>query len=119
VYIPGIEKYFPAALKEFQGIADGSGFSVEDIVMLNARYNLGRSRDPFRASNAAQSYEPSNGTALVVPAAPVARVAEDDIAKVYTSAYFGPTTNVEGDTITAHNWDMAAQLYLEDTRIYL
>lgn len=93
--------------------------------MLNARYDLGRSRDPFRASNAAQSNGSNNGPKAPVPVIPVVPTApntahtEEDVANECTSAYFGPMTNAEGDTITAQNWDMAAQLFLEDTIIYL
>ncbi|GJN74840.1 hypothetical protein PLICBS_008933 [Purpureocillium lilacinum] len=44
VYIPGVEKFFPEALPEMQGIADGAGVDLEKIVLLNARYDLARVR---------------------------------------------------------------------------
>ena len=44
VYIPGIRKYFPEALEELRGIADGAGLSLQDIVLINARYDLARVR---------------------------------------------------------------------------
>jgi isopenicillin-N N-acyltransferase like protein len=42
-YIPELEKTFPSGLLELKGIADGSGSSLEEIVMLNSRYDLSRS----------------------------------------------------------------------------
>lgn len=44
VYLPGIEKYFPEALPELQGIADGAGVDLDQIFFLNARYDLARVR---------------------------------------------------------------------------
>jgi isopenicillin-N N-acyltransferase-like protein len=42
-YIPELEKRFPTGLLELQGIADGSGSTLDEIVMLNSRYDLSRS----------------------------------------------------------------------------
>ena len=41
-YLEAIEKYYPSGFAEMQGIADGAGVSLEDIVILNARYDLSR-----------------------------------------------------------------------------
>src|ERR1700712_3773595 len=40
VYLPAIKTYFPSGLEEMQGIADGAEVSLEDIIILNARYDL-------------------------------------------------------------------------------
>ena len=44
VYTPGIERYFPEALDEMRGIADGAGVELNQIIFLNARYDLARVR---------------------------------------------------------------------------
>jgi isopenicillin-N N-acyltransferase-like protein len=45
-WVPLIEAYHAEALEETRGIADGSGFSFEEILALNGRGEL-RVRDPF------------------------------------------------------------------------
>jgi isopenicillin-N N-acyltransferase like protein len=114
VYIPGIKEYYPTALEEMRGIAEGAGVSLEDIVMLNARYDLGRSRDPFR--------RPKNASATA-DAIPTDRIdiapEHDDDSNECTSAYFSPKNTANSDAITAQNWDMSAHLYLADTILYL
>lgn len=114
VYIPGIKEYYPTALEEMLGIAEGAGVSLEDIVMLNARYDLGRSRDPFR--------RPKNASATA-DAIPTDRIdiapEHDDDSNECSSAYFSPKNTANSDAITAQNWDMSAHLYLADTILYL
>jgi len=39
-YLKAIEKYYPSGLMEMKGIAVGANVSVEDIIVLNARYEL-------------------------------------------------------------------------------
>jgi isopenicillin-N N-acyltransferase-like protein len=39
-YLKSIEKYYPSGLLEIKGIAVGAGVPVEDIIVLNARYEL-------------------------------------------------------------------------------
>ena len=41
-YLKAIQQYYPSGLAEMQGIADGAGVTLEDIVILNARYDLSR-----------------------------------------------------------------------------
>lgn len=113
VYIPGIQEYYPTALEEIRGIAEGAGIPLEDIVMLNARYDLGRSRDPFRRSKNV------NGAVAVVHTTRIDIAPEDDDANECTSTYFSPKNTINGDAITAQNWDMSAHLYLADTILYL
>ena len=113
VYIPGIQEYYPTALEEIRGIAEGAGIPLEDIVMLNARYDLGRSRDPFRRSKNV------NGAVAVVHTTRIDIAPEDDDANECTSTYFSPKNTINGDAITAQNWDMSAHLYNHDLCIYL
>lgn len=42
-YIPELEKTFPSGLLEMKGIADGSESSLQEIIMLNSRYDICRS----------------------------------------------------------------------------
>ncbi|KAJ5825567.1 peptidase C45 acyl-coenzyme A:6-aminopenicillanic acid acyl-transferase [Penicillium riverlandense] len=90
VYIPNISAHYPAALEEMRGIADGAGVSLEDIVLLNARYDLARVDNP-----------------------------EDDQANECTSAFFLKETTQSGDVLNCQNWDMSARLWLTDCIIYL
>ncbi|KAJ7596539.1 peptidase C45 acyl-coenzyme A:6-aminopenicillanic acid acyl-transferase [Mycena floridula] len=93
-YIPGLEKYFPAALAEMQGIAAGAEVELFDIVMLNARYDLSR----FKADSPASELPASDEC---------------------TSSIFLSSTTTDNSVITAQNWDMSSHLYVADTIIYL
>lgn len=99
VYIPAIKTYFPSGLEEMQGIADGSEVPLEDIIILNARYDLARVTNDFL---------PSNSGALA-----------EDQANECTSAVFVKENTTSGDVVCAQNWDMSARLWLNDTIIYL
>jgi isopenicillin-N N-acyltransferase-like protein len=47
-WVPLIEAYHPDALEEVRGVAEGSGFAVEEILALNGRGELRiRNADPF------------------------------------------------------------------------
>lgn len=99
VYLPAIKSHFPSGLEEMRGIADGAQVSLEDIIILNARYDLARITDDF---------QPPNASAIA-----------EDQANECTSAVFVGENTAAGDVICAQNWDMSARLWLSDTIIYL
>ncbi|KAJ9137495.1 Peptidase C45 acyl-coenzyme A [Pleurostoma richardsiae] len=105
VYIPALKKYYPSGLEEMRGISDGAGVTLEDIVLLNARYDLARLDEAGE--------KPTNG------AADGANGAKDDAANECTSAFFLKEATASGDVINTQNWDMAARLWLSDCIIYL
>ena len=99
IYIPNIEAHYPSGLEEMRGIADGANVSLEDIVLLNARYDLARLNEP-------EPQPSTNGHA-------------DDSANECTSAFFLPGATCTGDVLNVQNWDMSARLWLTDAIIYL
>ena len=152
VYIPGIRKYFPEALEELRGIADGAGLPLEDIILINARYDLARVRGknirPYPRQNTAsiaqavkessqnQIGQFTNGLAahwkyLEDESANEATKLtngqsdsnvhheNDDIANECTTAGFLMESTANGDVIVAQNWDMSANIFLNDTAIFL
>lgn len=54
-----MKKLFPSGYDEIRGIADGSGLPLEDIVMLNARYDLARIM--YRMQNGGQTVQEGGG----------------------------------------------------------
>jgi len=102
-----LQKYYPTGLDELQGIADGAGLPLSDIVMLNARYDLARIMNQL-------SSEPTN--ALI--AHHRSKQSEDN-ANECTSAFFTPDATESGHSIAAQNWDMSTHLYDHDLCIYL
>lgn len=108
LYIPNIAAHYPAGLEEMKGIADGASVSLEDIVLLNARYDLARLNRPAKA--AGKDISDSNGHKLDQ---------EDDHANECTSSFFLKQTTASGDVLNAQNWDMSARLWLTDAIIYL
>ncbi|KAJ5981014.1 peptidase C45 acyl-coenzyme A:6-aminopenicillanic acid acyl-transferase [Penicillium waksmanii] len=108
LYIPNIEAHYPAGLEEMKGIADGASVSLEDIVLLNARYDLARLNRP--ADNVTRGISDSNGHTLD---------GEYEHAHECTSSFFLKETTASGDVLNAQNWDMSARLWLTDAIIYL
>ncbi|KAJ4861323.1 hypothetical protein T069G_02277 [Trichoderma breve] len=115
VYLPGIEKYFPEALPELQGIADGAGVDLDEILFLNARYDLARVRGSTirpcpSSSNTSPSKVAVNGHGT-----------QNDMQELQecTTAGFLAESMSNGDIILAQNWDMSANVYLKDTAVYL
>ncbi|KAL2848905.1 acyl-coenzyme A:6-aminopenicillanic acid acyl-transferase-domain-containing protein [Aspergillus pseudoustus] len=92
-YIPGLQRYWPSGWEEMRGVAAGAGVAVEDIVLLNARYDL--SHVKFDGALPAQ------------------------IADECTSAIvLGPAT-ADRSVYTAQNWDMSHRLVAENGVVYL
>jgi isopenicillin-N N-acyltransferase-like protein len=129
VYLPGIKKYFPEALPELQGIADGAGVDLDEILFLNARYDLARVRGatirphpspiPTPAATAAQAvngYVIQNG---LDNNASRDEPADNQELQECTSAGFLAESMENGDVILSQNWDMSANVFLKDTALYL
>lgn len=100
-YIPGLELYWPKGLDEMRGVADGAGLPLEDIIMLNSRYDLSHFEEP------AEYRENGNGHAASPPAAEC------------TSSIILAEGMGDGSVVTAQNWDMSSRLVSEDTAVYL
>jgi isopenicillin-N N-acyltransferase-like protein len=108
VYLPAIHLHYPSAVEELQGIAKGAAVPLDDIIMLNARYDLARCKGYFQKEIGTQVTCAKNQLAV-----------NEDIANECTSVYISPEVTSTGDALTAQNWDNAAHLYYEDTIIYL
>ncbi|KAJ5578810.1 Peptidase C45 acyl-coenzyme A:6-aminopenicillanic acid acyl-transferase [Penicillium hispanicum] len=92
-YIPGLQLYWPSGWEEMRGVAAGAGVTIEEIVMLNARYDL--SHVKFDADESIDAAEECTST-IVLASATRERV-----------------------VFTAQNWDMSHRLVTEDAIIYL
>lgn len=115
VYIPNIKAFYPAGLEEMRGIADGAQVSLEDVVLLNARYDLARlNDDDDEESRVSTSTDAANGTD-----GHGSHPELDDVANECTSAIFFEGATANGDVLNAQNWDMSARLWLTDAIIYL
>ncbi|KAE8151606.1 acyl-coenzyme A:6-aminopenicillanic acid acyl-transferase-domain-containing protein [Aspergillus avenaceus] len=101
IYIPNITAHYPSGWEEMKGIADGASVSVEDVVLLNARYDLSR----------------LNGLSVSEPQSQ-AQESDEDAHECTTAFFLAPTTD-GGDVLNAVNWDMNARLWHDDVVIYL
>ncbi|KAL9484919.1 hypothetical protein ACSS6W_003708 [Trichoderma asperelloides] len=129
VYLPGIEKYFPEALPELRGIANGAGVDLDQILFLNARYDLARVRGPTirpcpstKSSSAANTSQAANGHVAQNGFRNIASSDEPtDIQELQecTTAGFLAESMDNGDVMLAQNWDMSANVFLKDTAVYL
>ncbi|PTB48596.1 hypothetical protein M431DRAFT_99731 [Trichoderma harzianum CBS 226.95] len=99
VYLPAFKKFYPTGLEEIKGIADGTGVTVEEVIMLNARYDLGRCM--YRLQNGGETPQDSD---------------EHDEC---TSGFFSRNAVESGHALAVHNWDMSSHLYNQDLIIYL
>lgn len=126
IYVPGLQEYFPSALEEMQGIAEGAGVTIEEIIMLNARYDLSRApggsryRPPPESKNAAwlstrnSMIPPSNLSGFTDNASDW-----DDLDNECTSCAFWQGATKDGAVYTAQNWDISSHLYFDDLVILL
>ncbi|EHK24174.1 uncharacterized protein TRIVIDRAFT_67793 [Trichoderma virens Gv29-8] len=131
VYLPGIERYFPEALPELQGIADGAGVDLDEILFLNARYDLARVRGstirPCPSSSninsirkaALNNHKGQNGADQIQNGVSVDDLSDIQELQECTTAGFLAESMHNGDIILAQNWDMSANVFLKDTAVYL
>lgn len=148
VYIPGTKKYFPEALDEIQGIADGAEATLQEIFLLNSRYDLARIRGkdtrPFPREdkeqtlaaeisrrgasselaehwNVMESEQETNGAANGDENGHSNAQDPDgeDVANECTLAGFLSECTANGDVILCQNWDMSANIFINDTAVYL
>jgi isopenicillin-N N-acyltransferase-like protein len=131
-YIPAIELHYPTGLEELRGIADGASVSLEEIVMLNGRYDLGRLSYKLQKENFTK---PVFSTSVVngdvngndningTDHSNGHREGQYQVGKDYveecTSAFFFPETTASGDSLACQNWDMDSHLYHDDLAVYL
>ncbi|KIA75775.1 hypothetical protein HK57_00389 [Aspergillus ustus] len=92
-YIPGLQRYWPSGWEEMRGVAAGAGVAVEDIVLLNARYDL--SHVKFDGAPPATSVDEC------------------------TSAIILGRATADRSVYTVQNWDMSHRLVTEDGIVYL
>lgn len=104
VYIPALKLYYPSGFEEMQGIADGSEVTLEDVVLLNSRYDLARLGDTPGIEPVSTDQGLPDG---------------EDIANECTSAVLYHEATPTGEMITAQNWDMSARLWENDCILYL
>ena len=126
VYLPGIERYFPEALPELRGIADGAGVDLNDIILLNARYDLARvksaetraypSQEGYKTMRDVSKTTYDNGTTNGKHNEDANELQE---LQECTTAGFLAESMANGDVILAQNWDMSANVFLKDTALYL
>lgn len=64
-YIPATQELFPDGFEEMKGIACGAGVEIEDIVLLNARYDLARLTGHKVGECTSMSYIGPGGSAIV------------------------------------------------------
>ncbi|KAJ6440131.1 acyl-coenzyme a 6-aminopenicillanic acid acyl-transferase [Purpureocillium lavendulum] len=106
VYLPALKSYYPSGYDEIRGIADGAGVTLEDVVLLNSRYDLARLGDDEMARP--PNGRPSRGAGEA-----------SDMANECTSAYFSQESTASQDVLVAQNWDMSSRLWDQDCAIYL
>ncbi|GFP52261.1 acyl-coenzyme A:6-aminopenicillanic-acid-acyltransferase 40 kDa form [Trichoderma asperellum] len=109
VYLPGIEKYFPEALPELRGIANGAGVDLDQILFLNAR-------SAANTSQAANGHVAQNGFRNIASSDEPTDIQE---LQECTTAGFLAESMDNGDVMLAQNWDMSANVFLKDTAVYL
>ncbi|KAF7592545.1 hypothetical protein BBP40_012769 [Aspergillus hancockii] len=103
-YIPGLKKYYKTGLEEMKGIANGAGVDLEDIVLLNSRYDLSHISIPSTTNNG------TNGKHHPLL---------DEAPLECTSAIIFSEATSDEAVYTAQNWDMSSRLLEEDGIIYL
>ncbi|KAJ5964955.1 Peptidase C45 acyl-coenzyme A:6-aminopenicillanic acid acyl-transferase [Penicillium vulpinum] len=148
-YIPGLQRYWPSGWEEMRGVAAGAGVTIEDIVMLNARYDLSHvkfevvSETPAteesktveaipeisqetptigvggEESNAMEISEPITEKKSATEEKPVDEKEQVEVAEECTSAIILSPATRDRVVFTAQNWDMSHRLVTEDAIIYL
>lgn len=101
VYLPAIKRQWPQGLEELTGMVAGSGVSLVDLMVLNAKDDLATTNSLMKN----EMYPHASRDDI--------RDADDTI-----SAYFPPATT-GNDAITAHSWSASTPLDSGDCLVYL
>lgn len=126
MYLPALKQYFPAGLEEMKGIAEGAGVTLEEIIMVNARYDLARAPGGSRHHPSPKSTvsKPQTSTTLRPAVWPAVRgdtgdYEAIDYANECTSAAFLAPSTAAGNVIVTQNWDISGYLYHDDIALLL
>lgn len=138
-YLNGLQQYYPNGLEEMKGIAEGAGVFLEDILILNSRYELTRWKrseqmknqhaDPakkVRASSELPECIQQNSLILNLTAETTKETepaSEDDLDDSGTDECTGAVA-LSSSTKYAHvllgqNWDTSEFILTNDTAILL
>ncbi|KAJ6645912.1 hypothetical protein Bhyg_01121, partial [Pseudolycoriella hygida] len=114
-YIGAIAKYYPTALDEMKGIAHGAGVSLDEIVFLNARYDLSR----VQRAHVEQAKQENLRKEPSVLTTTSTFVDDDDIANECTGGIALKSSTANGHVLIAQNWDYLDFIRKNDTGILL
>ncbi|CAG2104795.1 unnamed protein product, partial [Medioppia subpectinata] len=103
-YVKALNKYFPSGLQEMRGIAAGAEVSLEDIIALNARYELMKWNRQLIKKNREQLTNVSKDKQADLPPAP----------HECTSAVCLSKATQSGDVLMGQNWDQNKRMLAED-----
>ncbi|CAG2103098.1 unnamed protein product, partial [Medioppia subpectinata] len=108
-YVKALKKYFPSGLQEMRGIAAGADVSLEDIIALNARYELMRwNRELIKKSNQSMNGVPTQKQ-VILPQLPHECTSGVCLSKATQS----------GDVLMGQNWDQNKRMLADDMILVL
>ena len=93
-YLKALEKYYPSGLMEIKGVAIGANVSIEDIIILNARYELLRWKRHLKKRDAPQLHECTGAVCL-------------------------SSATKSGNVLLGQNWDINQRILNDDIAILL
>ncbi|XP_054165123.1 uncharacterized protein LOC128962747 [Oppia nitens] len=96
-YVSALKQYYPSGLAEMEGIANGADCLVEDIIMLNARYDLSRWSRHLNLQKKQQQQQPQECTGAVC---------------------LSTATN-DGDVLIGQNWDINRRIMVDNIAVLL
>ncbi|CAG2103097.1 unnamed protein product [Medioppia subpectinata] len=108
-YVKALNKYFPSGLQEMRGIATGADVSLEDIIALNARYELMKWNRQLIKKNREQLTNVSKDKLIDLPPAP----------HECTSAVCLSKATQSGDVLMGQNWDQNKRMLADDMLLLL
>ncbi|CAG2176107.1 unnamed protein product [Oppiella nova] len=116
-YVKALERYYPSGLQEMKGIAAGAEVTVEDIIALNARYELMRwNRDLIR-----KSQQSPQEFAKRVPKDKIEDMPHElpQLPHECTSAVCLSKATKSGDVLIGQNWDQNKRMLSDDMVLLL
>ncbi|XP_054166946.1 uncharacterized protein LOC128964381 [Oppia nitens] len=109
-YVKALKRYYPSGLNEMKGMADGAQVSIEDIIVLNARYELMRwNRDLIRTQSDNKS--PTNDISELTM--------QKQLPPECTSAMCLSKATKSGHILMGINWDQNKRMLNDDMVVLL